>query len=393
MDYDLAPYGVSAYGFGGGGTLVNEDLAEAPTGSDAATTIQTLLGLLADDGTPSDAAAADIAPYLRETMSIAGSADVLARLQDALAEGIEVSEAVVIAMTAYATGTGVVSGSLASVHRFLGAIADALVVSGLAGTSLAARESVIEAATLETLLQAGWSVEAVATADFSDALLTELRIQVGLAEAAAAADSTTPFLRLSALIAEEADATDTPATQMTMQEALTDGARVYVTLRLGDTEYAGWVLNTGLRAVTEYRNFAFNSFAKWQGRYYGFREEGLYLLEGDDDAGEPIDAWVRTALETFGTNRWKRIPDLYLGLKADGSLLVKAVTRDDATGAITEDWYVCEPVDGAGSKPARVKLGRGLASAYMGFEIRNVDGADFALDEIALRPLILKKRI
>ena len=84
--------------------------------------------------------------------------------------------------------------------------------------------------------------------------------------------------------------------------------QLFASIRIGDDEYTAWVLSVNrtdegnsLPAVVEYRNFPFNSFAAWNGSYFGASEHGIFELTGDDDDGEPIDAWVRTAISNLGT--------------------------------------------------------------------------------------------
>ena len=44
-------------------------------------------------------------------------------------------------------------------------------------------------------------------------------------------------------------------------------------------------------------------------------------------------------------------------------------------------------------QPGRFKVGRGLKSVYMAFELGNVAGSDFAADVLEIRPLVLDRRL
>jgi hypothetical protein len=152
------------------------------------------------------------------------------------------------------------------------------------------------------------------------------------------------------------------------------------------------VFNTDLKAVTEYRNVQFDSFATFQGVTYGAGQGGIVALLGDTDDGAAIDAWFTPFLTDFGTQKFKRASDIWIGASTDGALFAKVLTRDPATGAKLEDHYAVVMKQGDGVQPGRVEVGRGLKSTFWGLTVHNVDGADFALDSIQWRPLLLDRR-
>ena len=166
---------------------------------------------------------------------------------------------------------------------------------------------------------------------------------------------------------------------------------LYCTIRLGGVDYQGWVLNTELRAVTEYHNVPFDSFAILNGRTYGAGDGGIFELAGNTDNGSPINAWFRPFLTDFGAAKMKRVSDIWIGTSAKG-LLVKVHTKDPATGNVTEDIYPVEYSHGTGNEKCRVKVGRGLTSHWWTLTVANVAGADFAIDGIDWKPLILDRR-
>lgn len=334
----------------------------------------------------------DYAPYLNETIIGSDVGAINTLLNDALAEGIVMDEGIVYVMHAIANATGVADDDLTGFYIFAMALRDALVVSGLATSSHAATETLVAGIAMETLLQHGWSVEAVGTAEFNAALVNELQIAVGVIASMTASGVAQGVCLVSMAVDENVVFDETLSLSMLLNEALAEGIAAYVHIGLGADEYAGWVLNTKLGAVTEYRNFPFNSFAKWQNRYFGFRDEGMYELTGDTDAGEDIDAWVRTALETFATNQFKRVPELYLGWRSDEKMLLKVITRDEKTDAIIEDHYLLNERPAATMGPNRIKAGA-MKSVYFAFELHNTEGGDFSLDEIAFHPVILDRRL
>ena len=64
----------------------------------------------------------------------------------------------------------------------------------------------------------------------------------------------------------------------------------------------GVSLNTVNFSISEYVNYGFNSFAEIDGQMFGANENGLYLLDGSDDAGTNIVATFRLVLQDFKTS-------------------------------------------------------------------------------------------
>jgi hypothetical protein len=156
------------------------------------------------------------------------------------------------------------------------------------------------------------------------------------------------------------------------------------------TEYQAWVLNLNTKAPFEFTNYPFNSFALCGQRALGLKDDGLYELVGDDDAGERIEAHIKTGLVDFGTQHLKNVVRAYLGYQADGGLFLHVTDTDG--GEKREVIYELDQTHGA-MKEARIKLGKGVRARYWQFELRNVDGSDFTLDALDVLPVVLKRRV
>ena len=61
----------------------------------------------------------------------------------------------------------------------------------------------------------------------------------------------------------------------------------------------------------------------------GVADDGIYLPDGDDDAGKAIDAMLEMGSTTFGTSSHKSNPSIYLGVASGDRMLVK-VAADGA---------------------------------------------------------------
>lgn len=158
-------------------------------------------------------------------------------------------------------------------------------------------------------------------------------------------------------------------------------------LKINGEEYIGWALNTESTGVTQYEQYPFNSLAKFGERYLGAGAMGICELSGSTDAGQHIQARLKTGVSDFGSPMKKRIDRAYLGITADGGIILKTITNKGI-----EDWYQLTPRDGD-VHTERVKLGKGVKSRYWQFELSNSDGADFELESLELEPIILSRRL
>lgn len=73
--------------------------------------------------------------------------------------------------------------------------------------------------------------------------------------------------------------------------------------------YETWALTSQAWNPSMYSNFNFNSYVEIEGRYYGAKDDGIYLLEGTDDEGSLIRAGVRLHAN-LGLHGIKRIREV-----------------------------------------------------------------------------------
>jgi len=139
--------------------------------------------------------------------------------------------------------------------------------------------------------------------------------------------------------------------------------------------------------MTQYTNFAFNSYARLNGAALGANDSGIYVLTGTDDAGTAIAARARTGVTDFGVSNLKRVIEAYFGIRNDGAMVVKTITDEGK-----ERWYEMRQTN-AGIHRSRCKLGRGVQANYWQFELLNKDGDDFELDSISLTPIVLTRKL
>lgn len=335
--------------------------------------------------------ASQILSVLKERIIAASAFDCMGRFRSNAAAGGAFQDSIAAAWSMLLADQGSAQDDAAAVVRRLAALAETLQALGNVDGKLTAQAAVAVAAVLEGRVSAGWNAAAVDQAALADEARNTMAAMLAVSDAAQASDAIAPTLRMVLLASDAATVADDPVAALRALEELSDGAVLYCTIRLGGTDYQGWVLNTELRAVTEYRNVPFDSFAILNGRTYGAGDGGIFELAGDTDNGEPINAWFRPFLTDFGAAKMKCVSDIWIGTSAKG-LLVKVHTKDPATGNVTEDIYPVEYSHGTGNDKCRVKVGRGLTSHWWTLTVANVAGADFAIDGIDWKPLILDRR-
>lgn len=134
-------------------------------------------------------------------------------------------------------------------------------------------------------------------------------------------------------------------------------------------------------ATTRYGNYGFDSFCKGpDGRYYGIKADGLYLLEGT------TDSTIDFGDLNFGTSALKAILPPYVACGSDDKLML-TVTQNE----VDYD-YLSRGYD-ATMKVQRFDVGKGLRSNYFGVKLSNIDGSDFTIDAVEVPAKPLSRRI
>lgn len=168
--------------------------------------------------------------------------------------------------------------------------------------------------------------------------------------------------------------------------SLADLITAAVSLRAGDEEYVGWVINPNLAASTAAEGLNFLSMARHKAQYYGLKADGIYRLGGDTDAGVNINAFISLAQSDFGTPKQKRIPYAYIGAASDGRMLLRVLVNGQSFTYGTKN-----PSNDMAEQ--RVDIGKGLRGNYWQFELLNQNGEDFEIDKVKFLPVVLERRI
>lgn len=335
---------------------------------------------------------AEVLANLIDRVHASGTVHASAQLAGDAASGVQFFDSIMAAWQLLLEEEIGTAGAAASNVRKLAALVDALAATGQAQSNLSAFAACVSALALEGLLAQGYSVEAADQVLMADTATAIAKLLGPLVDGVMATDDATMTLRISAITTDGVAVGDDPAAILRSNADLADGVLVYATLRLGGTDYVGWVLNTDLQAPSLHRNVAFDSFASFKGKHYGAGPSGLVQFTGTSEDGAPIEAYLRTALIDFGTSKFKKTPEIFIGVTDGGALVAKVITREPNTGRKVEDWYQVERLPVAGPGTGRAKPGKGLKSTYWQLVLHNVAGAAFALNKIEWRPVILDSR-
>jgi len=226
----------------------------------------------------------------------------------------------------------------------------------------------------------------------SDAAPVNVIYGVTLAEILGVAGTETDGKSLSYTLNESLSLADTYAFNVIYGVSLTEALQLTDIIK-SNASLTAYVTNLNTGAVSTYRNFNFNSFAKIGSKYYGAGDDGIFELAGNTDAGTQIAVSVKLGTEDFeipkvmSSDVMKRVDTAYIGVKTDGSVILK-VTANGSTNI-----YTLSPTTQTSTHTGRLMLGKGVASRYWDFEITNVAGSDIFLESVTLYPVALTRRV
>lgn len=171
-----------------------------------------------------------------------------------------------------------------------------------------------------------------------------------------------------------------------------EGLSFITSFNVSGETYVGVVMNTETSSVSEYHEVPYNSMARTDvDTYMAAGPDGIYEMAGSLDDTANIDAYITTKLFNFGNSQFKRVERAYLGYRNDGPMVLKVITRN-SLGERVEDWYEQDSTSDS-IRVDRVKIGKGLKSHYWQFTLSNKTGADFDLDSIEFKPIVLSRRV
>lgn len=170
-----------------------------------------------------------------------------------------------------------------------------------------------------------------------------------------------------------------------INEIISEGGTFGAILSVSGQQFVVWAANADTFAHSEYANYDFDSMCRLGNTYYGTKEDGVYELNGNNDAGDEIEWFL--GLPRVSGDTFMRMPKCYLGFSSDGYVYLRTIT-DGGEERIYMFEKSSPEIAGSG-----LTLGRGVKSRYWMFDLIGVDGADIELDKIEFYPVVLGRRV
>lgn len=152
-----------------------------------------------------------------------------------------------------------------------------------------------------------------------------------------------------------------------------------------DGNFTSWAINTRTNAVTEYRNFVYNSFAQVGRKYLAASNEGLFELNGERDVTANINTKVGGGFVEFNGSRLAGLSGIYIGMRGAGEFFLKMKAGDGRE-------YVYKVRTQPQFMTTKVNVGKGMRSRYFSWTLEGT-GADFDFDTIEFVPLTFGRRV
>lgn len=137
-------------------------------------------------------------------------------------------------------------------------------------------------------------------------------------------------------------------------------------------------------AISQYKNYTFNSFAVIGDYVYGANTNGIFRLDiADNDISSstvstPIEAYYESVLTDFGINAEKRLRKCNGTLEANGE--IKFSFKSNETHEIMQH-TVPTSIDNK-QHSVEIPAGSSIKGRYYSFVIQNIHGADFSVDKL-----------
>ena len=200
-----------------------------------------------------------------------------------------------------------------------------------------------------------------------------------------AGDSITSAPLVLQVVADDAvEITATDALQMFYAGRIDETVQITAAYPSPGGSVTTWALNTKTAALTEYGDYAFNSFARLDRRYLGASEDGLYELTGDTDDGDAIIAELETGVAQIAGSRFTSFRAAYLAVRGDGRFILRLKTG----GGKVYNYEVTTD----NLETTKVNLGKGLRARYFSFTLIST-GQDFDLESLEFVPIAAKRRV
>jgi hypothetical protein len=219
---------------------------------------------------------------------------------------------------------------------------------------------------------------------FHDTLTSIALAHAGMSEGMVVGAALVPQLLVNITADDVINITPSQAVQMLFQPTVPEGVEISAAYVAPDGGFATWVMNTRTGGMTEYSNYAFNSFMQVGRKYVGASDTGLYELSGDTDDGSAIIARLRSGFMQFGGTQLSRVKEAYIAARNDGDWVLQLRTGDGTV------WNYS--VHNRSMRSTKIHMGKGQRARYFAFELISA-GQDFDLDTLEFVPIVMQRRV
>jgi hypothetical protein len=133
-------------------------------------------------------------------------------------------------------------------------------------------------------------------------------------------------------------------------------------------------------------NYDFNSLTQYQDMILGGKSTGIYRMGGLTDAGTAIETELSSHPWDMGSPMQKRITDVYMSMRADGTYILQLTTEDGniwETEFTDTDWNMHN---------RKENTPRGKKGKYWTWSLKSKSGSKIELDSIEFVTDVLKAR-
>ncbi len=240
-----------------------------------------------------------------------------------------------------------------------------------------------------------WGKFVVENFALTDSISRQYQGVVNPADTLAITDAMVDWMVYALSGTELAVMTDIITPQMIFKgEALVDNICLTATYVSPSGNITTWVVNTRTSAVTEYRNYNFNSFAKMGMRFLGANAQGLWVLDGELDDTQSIITKMKSGLMQLAGSRFTSFKGAYLGIRVKDASGTRFHPKGDFilklyAGDGREYIYAFRPQN---MQTTKINMGKGLRARYFAWELI-APGENFDLESVEFVPITSIRRV
>lgn len=336
----------------------------------------------------SDIIAVEEIYQLVDSIGLSATLDHLITAYQNLSAGIGINEAIHILVDLVVSDSFGVQDTPTALRVYTASLVDGIILTGVASNRVDAFNVLSSLVGLLDAVERGLDAAVLDTIGINATVASNLRAISSLLDEIGIDDITSAVVGIYVTLDEGIEIDAALSSSAVLQNAIEDGFIISTTiLGPGSDIYTGWVMNSENFAVTTYSNYKFTDMALLNGSYYGVKEDGIFLLEGDTDSGDNIGARIVTAAMEFGSSSLKTISQMYIGFRGDGDLVLKLISDEDQ-----ETWYQLNTIDTT-LHTDRLTGAKGQVGRYWQLELVSNDSTKMELDTIELFPMVWGRKL